>query len=236
MMEEIEFQAAEYVLGTLDAGERGTFESLLATNPQARNAVTAWQQRLSPLASPIADVPPPPEIWHMVARRLEDVPPTGPSAESTALLETVSALHTSRNRWRLGAYVAAAVAAGFAFFAADRLVIEHRQAETAYVAIVDRGGDLPALIIRVDLATRSVFVRPVATQVPEGRSLELWWIGENKKPKSMGLVDKDTRNMPLPSGAHIEKASFAVSVEPLGGSRSNGPTGPIVYEGQLLKY
>jgi anti-sigma-K factor RskA len=103
------------------------------------------------------------------------------------------------------------------------------------VAVVNRGGDAPALIIRVDLASGQVFVRPVSTKVPTGKSLELWYIGAGKAPRSMGLVDGGPLRMTLPEGARVDKASFAVTVEPEGGSPTGGPTGPIVYSGQLIK-
>jgi anti-sigma-K factor RskA len=47
----------------------------------------------------------------------------------------------------------------------------------------------------------------------------------------MGLVDRALEKIPLPAGASIEKANF----EPEGGSPTGGPTGPVVYSGQLLK-
>ncbi|VTZ22118.1 conserved hypothetical protein [Methylocella tundrae] len=101
--------------------------------------------------------------------------------------------------------------------------------------VVNRGGDLPALVVRVDLATGSVYVRPVSTQTPSGKSLELWYIGAGKAPKSMGLVGGNAIKMPLPAGLSLDKASFAVTVEPEGGSPSGDPTGPVVYSGQLIK-
>ncbi len=39
--------------------------------------------------------------------------------------------------------------------------------------------------------------------------------------------------MPLPAGLSPEKATFAVTVEPPGGSPTGDPTGPVVYSGQL---
>jgi anti-sigma-K factor RskA len=51
----------------------------------------------------------------------------------------------------------------------------------------------------------------------------------------MGLVDKEPRKIPLPTSTHVEQASFAVTVEPPGGSPTGKATGPIVYSGQLLK-
>ena len=148
------------------------------------------------------------------------------------------ALRASRDRWRMGAIAFATLAAGFAFFSIDRVIMDWREAEMSYVAVVNRGGDLPALIVRVDLARHSVFVRPVAMEGQEGKSLELWYIGQGKPPKSMGLVDNRMApewKIPLPAGAHVEKATFAVTAEPEGGSPTHAPTGPIVYSGQLLK-
>ncbi len=232
MTEEMEIEAAEYVLGTLPADERTAFEALLAQSAEARAAVSFWEQRFAPLAASIGEIVPSPIVWTAIQRRLQQI--AGPARLHLAD-DAATAIRVSRDRWRMGAIAAAALAAGFAFFSVDRVITDRREAATTYVAVVNRGGDLPALIIRVDLARQSVFVRPVATAVPEGRSLELWYIGEGKAPKSMGLVDKTTRRVPLPVGAHVEKATFAVTVEPEGGSPTHAPTGPIVYSGQLLK-
>lgn len=229
MTEEIEIQAAEYVLGTLSADERTRFEVLLAADPDVQRAVLAWERRFAPLAALVEEVPPSPAVWESIRQRLPDSPA---SQTNAPLLLT---LRRSRDRWRFGAIVGAAIAAGLAFAAIDRILTEHREPAGSYVAVVNRGGHLPALIIRVDLSTRSVFVRPVAPEIPAGRSLELWYIGNGKPPKSMGLIDKQTKTVPLPSGAHIEKADFAVSVEPAGGSPTGAPTGPVIYSGQLLK-
>ena len=107
--------------------------------------------------------------------------------------------------------------------------------QPSYVAVVNRGGEQPALVIRVDLASGNVYVRPLAAEAPAGKSLELWYIGAGKAPKSMGVVGDDAIKMPLPAGLALEKASFAVTVEPKGGSPTGDPTGPVVYSGQLIK-
>jgi len=100
---------------------------------------------------------------------------------------------------------------------------------------VNRGGDQPALVIRVDLASGNVYVRPLAAEAPSGKSLELWYINAGKAPKSMGVVGADAIKIPLPAGLSPEKATFAVTVEPPGGSPTGDPTGPVVYSGQLIK-
>jgi anti-sigma-K factor RskA len=226
MSDEPDMQAAEYVLGALPADERRAFEALLAHDPAARQAVENWQRHLLPLNDVLNDVEPPEHVWQAIETALPISAATPPS---------LLLLRRSRNRWRTGAIVMGALAAGFAAVSIDHLLKTPREAVGSYVAVVNRTGDQPALIIRVDLATRTVFVRSVATNVPEGHSLELWYIGNHLAPKSMGLVDKIDRTISLPEGASIEKANFAVTVEPPGGSPSGAPTGPIVYSGQLLK-
>jgi anti-sigma-K factor RskA len=226
MSDEPDMQAAEYVLGTLPPDERRAFEALLAHDPAARQAVENWQRHLLPLNDVLNDVEPPRRVWQAIETALP---------ASIAATPSLFLLRRSRNHWRTAALVAGALAAGFAAVSVDHLLKTPREATGSYVAVVNRPGDQPALIIRVDLATRTVFVRPVAPNVPQGRSLELWYIGNHLAPKSMGLVDKIDRSISLPEGAPIEKANFAVTVEPPGGSPSGAPTGPIVYSGQLLK-
>lgn len=226
MSAELDDQAAEYVLGTLSAEERDAFETLLKSDVLARRAVAAWQQRLAPLHTAVGDVEPPAHIWPSIERALPA------AASDTARLIS---LRRSRNRWRIGAMISGAIAAGLAAFSIDRTLVSSNDQEGSYVAAINRGGDQPALIVRVDLAKRMVYVRPVATNIPAGHSLELWYIGHNMPPRSMGLVDKRGRRMPLPEGAKLEDANFAVSVEPEGGSPTGAPTGPVVYSGQLFK-
>lgn len=103
--------------------------------------------------------------------------------------------------------------------------LRDRTAPTVYVAAVNRGGEAPALIVRVDMATNRVFVRPVGARGEAGKSLELWYIGDGRTPVSMGLVGARSERLALPEGARPEKAKFAVTVEPEGGSPTGGPTG-----------
>ena len=104
------------------------------------------------------------------------------------------------------------------------------------MAAVNRGGDKPALIVTVDLKTRQVVVRPVAAQAPSGHSLELWYVAGGRAPRSMGLVSEAAAHAAIPEGADADgAASFAVSVEPPGGSRTGGPSGAVLYSGQLVK-
>ncbi|MGB6920574.1 MAG: anti-sigma factor [Methylovirgula sp.] len=232
MTADIDDQAAEYVLGTLSAEERAAFDTLLSTNEAARQAVAAWEQRLAPLGAQVSGVTPAPAVWNAIERALAH---SAMMPQARQEPTSIHVLRRSRNRWRAATYLAGTLAAALAFFGIDRTLVQNEESHASYVAVVNRGGDQPALIIRVDLATNTVFVRPVATEVPQGHSLELWYIGQGKAPKPMGLVDKTPERVPLPAGANIEKANFAVTVEPEGGSPTGSPTGPIVYSGQLLK-
>ena len=234
MNEDREILAAEYVLGTLHADERTLFASVLAQDPEAQAAVAAWEARLAALSAAVDEVVPPPEVW----RRVEGA--VSPS-QSFRVIEggarAPDAIHLRRalNRWRVAAFAAGALAASLAVFVVDRELIRHPAVQPSYVAVVNRGGEQPALVVRVDLASGNVYVRPLAAEAPAGKSLELWYIGAGKAPKSMGVLGDNAIKMPLPAGLALEKASFAVTVEPKGGSPTGDPTGPVVYSGQLIK-
>ena len=103
--------------------------------------------------------------------------------------------------------------------------------------MVNRGGDQPALIVRVDLATGTVLVRPVATETPPDKSLELWVIKAGNAPKSMGVLGSDAQKLTIPIVANsaAPDLTFAVTVEPFGGSPTGGPTGAVVYSGKLIR-
>ena len=233
--------AAEYVLGTLDAGERSTFAERLRGDPQAREAVAAWERRLAGLADRIEPVAPPPRVWDDIERAVQ-LPVarmhTFKVIDGGGRGGAPAALVASRNRWRAGALMSGLVAAALIAYIGSQRTTGAGAGDQTYVAAVNRGGDKPALLVSVDLATRSVRVRPVATETPAGRSLELWYVADGEPPRSMGVVDQ-AKTLLMPRGADAaarsSAAAFAVSVEPPGGSRTGGPTGPVVYSGQLVQ-
>ncbi len=235
MNEDREILAAEYVLGTLHADERTLFVSVLAQDPEAQAAVARWEARFAALNAAVAEVPPPPAVWSRIERQLPPAEPALRLIEGGAGLSNSAVLRRSLARWKAAAVAASLLAAGLAIFVVDRELIRHPGVQPSYVAVVNRGGDQPALIIRVDLAEGAIYVRPLAAEAPSGKSLELWYIGAGKPPKSMGVVGDAAIRMPLPAGLSPEKASFAVTLEPPGGSPTGDPTGPVVYSGQLVR-
>lgn len=225
--------AGEYVLGTLPVAERAAFARALDDDGALRRRVEAWEARLAPLALSSATVAPSAATWAGIAARL------GSPADAPGEAKVIR-LERGLRRWRLATGAASAMAAGLALWIAlgPRLETARPPVATAqYLAVVDRGGALPALIVKVDLGGGTVQVRSLATETPPDRSLELWYVGTGAAPRSLGLVTDATARLPVPAALRegAEGGTLAVSVEPKGGSPTGSPTGPVVYSGKLMR-
>jgi anti-sigma-K factor RskA len=156
-----------------------------------------------------------------------------PAVAPPVQADNIVALRRAATNWRRAAIMSGALAAGLLIFVVRQEALAPQTG--VYFAAINRGGDQPALIVRVDMATQTVYVRPISAETPEGKSLELWIIPSGEKPRSMGVVHAGSERLPTPRGFAIEKATLAVTVEPEGGSPTGGPTGPIVYSGILVR-
>jgi anti-sigma-K factor RskA len=78
-------------------------------------------------------------------------------------------------------------------------------------------------------------VVPVNVSPRPGHSLELWVIAGKAAPKSIGLMPRE--GAAALSHMKVDPAldtTIAVSVEPIGGSPTGAPTGPVVYSGKMI--
>jgi anti-sigma-K factor RskA len=114
-------------------------------------------------------------------------------------------------------------------------------APAQYVAVLQKDGGSPAFILTVDGATRNFTVRKVGdTAADPGKSFELWLISDRLgAPRSLGVIgtgDFTTRPTLASYDTDIVKAAtYAVTVEPSGGSPDGKPTLPPVFAGKLIE-
>lgn len=66
--------AAEYALGTLDAGERTQVETMMAVDPDFSVIVHAWEYRLSVLNQMVGAVEPRPIVWENIKAAIQHSP------------------------------------------------------------------------------------------------------------------------------------------------------------------
>jgi anti-sigma-K factor RskA len=109
-----------------------------------------------------------------------------------------------------------------------------------YVAVLQKDGGSPAFILTVDGATKNFTVRRVAAQPEPGRSYELWIVSDKlQRPRSLGVIGADdfTARPVLAAYAPdiVDQATYAVTIEPEGGSPTGVATGPIVFTGKLVE-
>jgi anti-sigma-K factor RskA len=113
-------------------------------------------------------------------------------------------------------------------------------AAAQYVALLQKDAGSPAFILTVDAATKNFTVRKVGAQPEPGKSYELWIVSDRlQRPRSLGVIGgNDFTARPVLSSYDadlVNKATYAVSVEPEGGSPTAAPTGPIVFTGKLIE-
>ena len=108
------------------------------------------------------------------------------------------------------------------------------------VAVLQQDPTTPAFLVSIDPASRMLTARRVSAAPEPGRSYELWLISNKyPAPRSLGVVGaSEFTARPLPSGFDadtIKTASYAISLEPEGGSTTGAPTGPILFKGQVVE-
>ncbi|MGO9401037.1 MAG: anti-sigma factor domain-containing protein [Xanthobacteraceae bacterium] len=108
------------------------------------------------------------------------------------------------------------------------------------VAVLQQQPTAPAFLLTVDTRQRTLFVRRVSAGLETDRSYELWLIaGRSSAPRSLGVVGSDEfTQRPLPANIDLDTlraATYAVSLEPAGGSPSGAPTGPVLFTGKAVE-
>lgn len=226
-----DFAAAEFALGTLEPSERATLAARRRREPELDAAIRAWEARLSPLAEATLPIAPPADFLPAIEARIRAA--AGPPAP-----DRVAELQKRVSRWRAAALgatgIAAALAIGFVAREATR-----EAAPEEFVAILQKSGNSPAFVASINLAKGELSVRPVAVPPQAGKSYELWIIEPKLgAPRSLGIIDPAsvTRGPRLAAfdRAVVEDATFAVTVEPEGGSPDGKPSGPPVFVGKLV--
>ena len=221
--------AAEYVLGTLNANERAAVAARRLREPELDAAISAWEARLAPLSEAAPPVWPPPELYARIEARLGAANP---------VVDLTSVLSARLARWRATAagagVLAAALAAALGVVVAARPSVPHQ-----FVAVLQKGPDEPAFAMTVDVDKQEFTVRPVAAKPPEGKSYELWIIAPKLgAPKSLGVIDANAvsgeRRLSAYDPSVVREATYAVTLEPQGGSPNGAPSGAPVFVGKLI--
>lgn len=222
-----DFAAAEHVLGLADAETRAAFARRLETDRELAEEVAGWETRLSPLDGGYEPVTPPPALKAAIEERLFGAAPE----ETTGLAR----LWNSLAIWR-GLAAATSAAALVAVYLAVFPATEPTPTTVQLVASLEAEGAATQLLALFDPGTGQLRITPLSVQPVEDRDFEVWFIEADSAPISVGVISQHDHNTvdiseALQRAIH-EGTTIAISLEPLGGSPTGQPTGPVVAAGQ----
>jgi len=229
--EDLDGLAGEYVLGTLDADERAAVAARRLREPALDAAIRGWENRLVPLIESVAEVVPSEDLFPKIESRIENSIVQPRSA-------TIIDLRRQLNFWR-GAAIATGTIAACLAIAIGAQQFRFKEKTPNLVAVLQKDAASPAFLVTVNVENRTMTVRPVAAKNESGKSYELWLVQESLgAPKSLGTIDEEgSASHPTLAAFKpdvIKSATYAVSLEPEGGSPTGQPTGPVLFAGKLI--
>lgn len=221
-------RADAYVLGLMDDDERLRLEVELESDAELARAVGQARDRFLELdlAGPTSAVSP--GLWTRIEHRLEV------DASQRMAGPAVRPQPTNDNRagrWRRIAL--SAIAASLMLVAVLAYGIL-QPSEPQVIAILMNAEGEPVVMIE-DFGNHTAKVTPlVDTAVPGDRSLQLWTLPTaDMGPVSLGVLDgwktATVSGPELPDPR--EEQLYEITLEPLGGSPTGRPTGPILGKG-----
>ena len=210
--------AAEYVLGTLTGGARRRFDALLPAHPALRDAVAGWERRLLPMALKAEPVQPAAAVWNAIEGKLGWTPPAAKPASSLRVRfwQTFAALAT-----------VAAVVLG-----TRTPTLPPSEAPMIVVLHATKGSE--TLVAGLSPDRRQLTIQPLQkVSLTSDQSLELWALKKDGPPASLGVIAADKLTALNKKTLPKDTKGLAVSLEPLGGSPTGAPTGPVLFVGDL---
>lgn len=217
--------AAELALGLLEAEERAAAQARLAADPAFAAQVRDWQEMLAGMAEGLTPVMVPQRAKRALDQRLGL---TAPSA-----LDLTPVARRGWGRW-IGALAAAMVLAALVLIALPMLRPGSDPAARDYAAVMSEGA--MKVEARMIAADHVMEVRMTGATVPAGRDYELWWIGPDAAPVSLGVLPREggAGRMEMPAGlAPAPGVLLAITDEPAGGAPGGVPTGARLADAPL---
>jgi anti-sigma-K factor RskA len=223
--------AAEFVLGLVQGFERDALEKRRRDDYVFAREVEFWEARLGPISGDVKPEAVSPHVWEKIAQEVGHKPI--PLSASKAGKDE-GGLWNSLPFWRSLGLAGPALAAASLVFAMAGLV----SPPPSLVATLTLTDGKYAFMASVDRMTGKVMLMPAADMpAPADHTHELWIVPVGGTPRSLGTFVADAPimiKMPRETmpGADAE-AMLAISVEPMGGSKTGAPTGPVVASGKM---
>jgi anti-sigma-K factor RskA len=229
--------AGEYVLGTLSAEERREFEAACAKDPALRREQYQWEQRLAGLSANLPPVGPRAVVWLNVLHQTM-------TAQKGSVAPSTAAGRPTRTWAALATAASLILAFGWYREVSKPPVepvierVEVPVAASSYVALLQ----VPQSTMRWSISAvpekNEIVVRAEGDVPAAAKDLdaELWLIADGG-PVSLGVIPKTGEvRRAMPAGmAFASGRTVAVSLEPIGGSKTGAPTGPVVTSATVMQ-
>ncbi|MGH6610256.1 MAG: anti-sigma factor [Burkholderiaceae bacterium] len=212
----------EYLLGSLRGGARRRLERALREEPAVALRLRTLQREFAPIYSERIAEQVPADGWQRIERELNLSQHRTPWYSRTSFLRA----------WAFGATAALLIAVTLI---AVRVPTETRLTPIAQLALKGAPPSVTAALSPDGTTLRLRAERPIVAGPL--RSYELWLIpAEGGAPISLavlGAIDATLQIPPAQVGRLRKGAQLAISVEPLGGSPTGAPTGPVILSGAI---
>lgn len=186
---------------------------------------------------------------------LSSPPPLVPAAPAQPIVPAsadVITLTSRARRWRGVAQAVTALAAclvaliGVQAYRPDMLPeqLRPKAAPSApmrpLVAVLSRDGGPPAFVMTVDVASKTFTVRRAGVDPEGNKSYELWMVSDKfTQPRSLGVIGKTDFTPKAQLASYdkdtVDNATYAITLEPQGGSPTGQPTSAPIFAGKLIE-
>ncbi|AYC99470.1 anti-sigma factor [Neorhizobium sp. NCHU2750] len=222
--------AGEYVLGVLPHAERRNVEARMREDRQFAAMVANWQENLSSFDGDYGEEMPPSKAFSRIEARLF----SAKAARQPVRLP--GRMWNSLALWRGLTLASLALLAVYASFQSG-WIGELPSSQTLVAQLSGDAANPVGMMARYDSGNGQLQLLPVAARAADAHSLQLWLVPDNGgAPVSLGVLPQTGESsVRIPVGLRPRLkngVTLAVSVEPVGGSPTGQPTGPVVASGK----